>query len=375
MTTDIVQQDAPSEDSALADTPSLEQMVDQGPDQDSANADTPTDANADTGSLTDDTVESNTPETSPEEAAEAAFEAATAEPDAPAPELNAANALPPELQQILADPRGRDQLLNLHKLYGQQSNEVGQLRRQMQAYQELGDPQQLRSVLEQQNEQARLSNLNPWNRGHPQHQRFQMIRDRWNTDQKRINRVAPEQQAAVRQALEADYNPEDLQALKGYEDWRSSEESLSPEDREDRQREIARQETIATIQHWEQSQMNRMQARSVIDKHGDLLTQHYDDVERVMNPQTPRRDLAIEVVRLKAELEALKGKSIKDTRQVATAQARDRLIKDQASVSRDSQRPQIDMKTEAMRRAKMGEDPFDVLVELSEQAQNPYASQ
>lgn len=374
MTTDIVQQDATSEDSVSTDTPSLEQMVDQGSETDSTTVDTPNEANLDS-SLTDDT-ESN-PETSQAEVdAEAAFDAAAAEPDVPTPEQKpAAPELPPELQQILADPRGRDQLLNLHKLYGQQSNEVGKLRQQMQAYQELGDPQQLRSVLEQQQEQARMSNLNPWNRGHPQHQRFQTTRDRWRIDQKRIERVPPENREAVRQALEGDYSPEDLQALKSYEDWRSSEESLSPEDREDRQREIARQETLSTIQQWEQSQMHRMQARAVLEKNGDALAENFEDVERFMNPATPRRDLAVDYVRIKAELEALKGKSIKDTRQVATAQARDRMVKQQAGISRDGAPRRIDMKTEALRRAKLGEDPFDVMMELSEQSQNPHSSQ
>lgn len=366
MTTDIVQTDALSEDSALTDTPSLEQTVDQGQD---VGADTATPPQADPSSLTDDTQQN------PADNAEAAFDAAAAEPEAIVQDPVAALDLPPELKQVLADPRGRDRLLNLDKLYGQQSNELGQLRQQVQQYQQLGDPERIRSVLQSQEEQARISNLKPWNRGHPEHQRFQILRERRRIDDQRLSRVPPENREAVRQALEADYNPEDLQALKSYEGWRSQEDSLSPEDREDRFREIARQEAIASRQEWERSQIHQMQARAVLDKHGDILLQNTEVVERVMNPNTPRRDLAVELALAHAEIAALKGKSVKDSRQVATAQARDRLIKDQASVSRDANnRRPVDLKAAALKAAANGEDPFEVMMDLHAQAQNPHGS-
>lgn len=370
MTNDIVQTDAPSsEDSAPADTPTLEQMVDQGQDAGPETSDTPDNITGDdSGSLTDDTQQQQTITEEPVEPELAAI------PETPVQEQPQTHDLPPELLQALNDPRGRERLLNLDKLYGQQSNELGQLRRQVQQYQELGDPNEIRNVLQRHMEQAQISNLQPWNRGHPQHQRFQVTRERWRTDMKRLERVAPENREAVRQSFEEDYSPEDLQALKAHDAWRASEESLSPEDREDRLREITRQETLATIQTWEQSQVNRMHARALLDKHGDLLLKHEDDVNRIMNPATPRRDIALELIQARAELAALKGKSIKDSRQVATAQARDRLTKDQAGISRDAPRRSIDLKAAALKAAAEGDSPLEVMQDLFNEHQDPNRS-
>lgn len=359
------------EETATADIPSLEQMSDAGDASEPGDTGTPSqDA---TQALTTDT-EPNTP--SPEEAA--ADEAFAAAEETPKPSVAAAPALdlPPALAEILKDPARRDQLLNLHQLYGQQSNEIGKLRQAVQQYQGLGDPETLRATMQQQQEAARVATLKPWNRGHEQHQRFQTVREQWRVDQRRLDRVAPENREAVRASLEQDYSPDDLASLRQYDDWKNREESLSPEDREDRLREMSRQETMAMIQQWEQTQLQRMQSQAVIQQHGEVLGQHMQDVEWAMNPSTPRRDLAIELAKAKAELDALKGKSVTDARQVATAQARDRITKESAGISRDggTRRP-VNLQVEAARRAKNGEDPFEVMLELHEQSQNTFASQ
>jgi len=280
-----------------------------------------------------------------------------------------------ELEAITKDPARLQRFINLEKLNGQQSNELGQLRKVAAQWEGL-DRQQVDTVLQAQQRAVAESKLQPWNRDHPQNRDFSQLRERRRIDDNRLARVAPEQREAVRQALEADYTPEELDQLKSHEGWRRKEDSLSPEDREDRMRETARTEARAEIQQLLQYQQQTQATQAFIAQHPDLLTKNQELLSRAMDPRTPRSQLAAEIAAKDQQIAELLGQKSKDGRVVSTARAQIASGQQAAVVGRDGARPRQkgDPVAEALRRAAHEGhdfDAFDMLVQASEEPADP----
>jgi hypothetical protein len=295
----------------------------------------------------------------------------TAKPAVTAP---AAPALSPEAQAILNDPERFKRFVNLEKLQGQQANELGQVRKQLQQYEGI-DPQQARAVLAEREQAAKQANLNPWNRGHNENASFNQLRARRRVDDARLARVAPEQREAVKAALEADYSPEELAQLKSYEAWRQKEEMLTPEDREDRQREIAITAARQEIQNMLQYQEQARRTHEFAAKNPDLLGKEQATLLRALDERTPRSDLAAEIVALKAQLAQALGNRGKELGVVETAKAQTAQSRQAAVVGRDSgvpRRKAANPVAEALRMAEKNphafndDDAFEMLLKAHE---------
>lgn len=290
-------------------------------------------------------------------------------PAAPTP------AVPPEIAALLKDPVALAARLkhneHLEKLHARQAAELGQVRKEREKWQGI-DPDRAKDALAAQERTAKQANLNPWNRDHPQHRQFVAVRDGIRRDLKRLDRVSPDQREAVKASLFQDYSPEERAQFDGYEKWRQDEESMAPEDREDRYREMARNEALEAVKGFVQAQEHHRAANEFVAKHGDILHQDPEEVARILDPsQTSRRDLAVQVATLKAQLAAATGARAKDLRVVETAKAREQTSRSAAVVSRDGgakRRPNA--VAEAMKIAgETGEDVADVLFRLHESAE------
>jgi len=283
---------------------------------------------------------------------------------APAP-----TGLPPELDVIAKDPqqlkRLWEQHTNLQKLNGQQSNELGQLRKVASQWEGL-DRRQVDSLLQQQQQAAKQANLNPWNRDHPENRNFAQVRERRRIDDLRLSRVAPEAREEVKRALDADYTPEELNHLKSYEQYRRQEDSLTPEDREDRYREMARTESRNEIQRLLQYQEQTRSTQEFLAKNPDLMSNHSDLLMRALDEQTPRSQLAAEIAALKAQVAQLTGQRGKDIRVVETARAQTANSQRAAVIGRDGGQPRRkgDPVAAALKAAESDPnfDAFDMLV-------------
>lgn len=262
--------------------------------------------------------------------------AALATPTEPKPDP--VSALPPEIQSLLKDPVAfaakAKHWQNLESLAGRQAQELGPLRQQLQQYQGI-DPVQARAVLAEREQAAKQAQLNPWNRGHPAHADFRSIRELRRRDDQRLASVAPEQREAVKTALEAAYSPEEQAQLKAYEAYRHHEDAMTPEDREDRQRDMARSVAREEVQAYIQYQEQTRRTHEFVAKHPTLMTEHQDLLRRALDEQTPRSDLAAEIAALKQQLADATGQRAKDVRVVETAKARDSIVKQTAVIGRD----------------------------------------
>lgn len=282
-------------------------------------------------------------------------------------------ALSPEAQAILNDPERFKRFVNLEKLHGQQANELGQLRKTVQQYDGI-DPQQARAVLAEREQSAKQANLNPWNRGHNDNASFNQLRARRRVDDARLGRVAPEQREAVRAALEADYTPEELASLKQYDGYRQREEMMTPEDREDRNRETARQVAREELQAYIQYQEQTQRTTEFAQKHPDLLDKEQATLLHFLDQNIPRSSLAAEYVAIKAQLQQVLGNRGKELGVVETAKAQTAQAKQAAAIGRDSGAPRRKANPVASlieRKIKEGnaftdDDAFDALVKSRE---------
>lgn len=280
--------------------------------------------------------------------------------------------LPPEIAPLLKDPAALAEKVkhwqNLEKLHGRQAAELGQVRKEREKWQGI-DPEQAKAALAAQERAAKQANLQPWNRDHPKHGKFVAVREGIRRDLKRLERVPPDQREATKAALLQDYTQEERDQFDAYERWRQDEESLAPEDREDRYREMARNEALEAVRGYVQAQEHHRAAAEFVTQHRDLLQQHPNDAARILDPNTSRREIAVEFAALKAQLaEATKGRA-QDLRVVESAKARDQQSRQAATISRDvGTKRKPNAVDEALKRAREnGEDVFDSLVQQYEE--------
>lgn len=293
---------------------------------------------------------------------------------APAAAAPVPPAMSPEAQAILNDPERFKRFVNLEKLHGQQANELGQLRKTVQQYDGI-DPQQARAVLAEREQAAKQANLNPWNRGHNDNASFNQLRARRRVDDARLGRVAPEQREAVRAALEADYSPEELASLKQYDGYRQREEMMTPEDREDRNRETARQVAREELQAFIQYQDQTRRTTEFAAKNPELMDKEQPTLLHFLDQNIPRSTLAAEYVAIKAQLQQVLGNRGKELGVVETAKAQTAQAKQAAAIGRDSGAPRRKANpVDALvaRAAKEGrtftsDDAFDALIKAREE--------
>lgn len=279
---------------------------------------------------------------------------ALAKPAIPAPvKPDPFSGLPPEIQSLTKDPTALaakiKEWTNLSSLYGRQAQEIGPLRQKLQQYEGI-DPQQARAVLQEQQRQAQMASLSPWNRGHPAHHDFRSVREMRRRDDQRLASVAPENRDAVRQALDAAYTPDELNQLKSYDVWRQREDAMSPEDREDRQRETARQVAREELQSYITYQDQSRRTHEFIAKNPDLMSEKQELLQYALADSTPRSELAAKIAILEKQLSDATGQRAKDARVVDSAKARDQIVKQTAIVSRDGNAPR--RKADSMKVAK-----------------------
>ncbi len=280
-----------------------------------------------------------------------------------APAKPAATGLPPELAAIAQDPERLKKLVNLEQLAGRQSSELGQLRQRTKLYEGLPDPEQIRQLIQTQEQAAKTANLQVWNKGHPKNADFRAIREMSYRHEKLIAATAPEHQAGARASLEAAFSPEERQQLQAFEAYQRQEAMMSPEERDDRQREqmvsIVRQEIQTMLQYQDQTR----QTHDYLAKNPDILGKHRETFEQVLDENTPRRVLAEKIVALQEQLAASTGQRAKDIGVIDTAKAREQITRQNAVVGRDAAAPKAKPNSMAIadEAAANGESPLFAL--------------
>lgn len=356
--------------------PTVEPTFDDGAEQATPNEPVAAETNIDAGAPEatqaaveqDPTSSTTTDQPTTEEPVDPTLEEAPAKPAPAVPTL------PPELEAVAKDAQKLQHLVHLEKLHGRQAAELGQLRQVAKQWEGL-DRQQVDQILKEREQAAKVANLKPWNRGHPQNTHFARVRDGIARDMKRLERVPFEQREALRQQLLADYTPEQVQQYEEYNKWRAEEDAMTPEDREDRYREMARTEARQEIEALLKYQDQSRRTQEFMTQHGDLIKNHRDVFETALDPNIPRSQLAAEIASLKAQLAAATGERAKNIKVVETARAQTQQSQRAAAVARDvgTPRRKADPVQEALKKAQKagpGYDPFDDLIAMQEEPED-----
>lgn len=242
-------------------------------------------------------------------------------------------------------PEELKQLLNLKSLYGRQAQELGQSRKQLEAYQGLPSPDEIRSTLEQRQREAEVQKLQAWHPKHPEHQqamsRLEKVRHFSAAVAANANvpGLTSEQHEDIkaRTASALGVSNEDIQF---HNQWVQHDQTVRQEFARDpegfiEQRVQARVENAIqqAFSQFEQYQSTRTTAQSFLAENGKLLETNRDRFLELM-PQLGREG-ALQVIRLEEENKGLRGNIGKATQVQAQAQAQQSALKQRSKISRD----------------------------------------
>lgn len=273
-----------------------------------------------------------------------------------AAQAQTATPTPVQPQSVDWQKRFNDTQPFLSKL--QQENQ--QYRQQLQQWDGL-DPREIRQQQQAQQQQAQLASLKPWNRDHPEHTRFRGVRERLKAQYELANELPPETRDQAMRAINGRVSESDRKALEEYRSYRESEEAMTPEERDDRYREMAAQVFSAKLAEYEQFQQTRQGTQQFLQSNSEVVDKYRDVVLWGMN-HPARREVGVRLAQLEAENEQLRGKATTQTQEVETARARDAITKQRATVKRDASTSGVsDPAAEAARLGLRGDAAYDYI--------------
>jgi hypothetical protein len=189
---------------------------------------------------------------------------------------------------------------------------ASRLYNEVKPWRELGvTPQQVQQMVAEQKQREAASNLKPWNSGHSDYKRFAQVKQTATEYQKALHAAGDDEtkRGFVNQLYADRFAPEDLKMIaEANQDRQEMLESFQSDPRGF----IAQHVSDVVKQHIEQYesyQNTRTQAQGWLQDPGNapLIEKHRDDMLRMMDPNVPARDKAIEHARLLAEVEQLKS--------------------------------------------------------------------
>lgn len=279
-----------------------------------------------------------------------------AKPEVPAPPQVQVKPQQPQLPEETWQKRYQDSLPYTQKL----ASQVEQMQRQLQQWQGL-DPQQVRQHMAMQQQQAQIAQLKPWNRDHPGNAPFNALKERLKAQYDLANELPPELRQDAIARINAKVSPEDRKNLDEYRAWREREQEMSPEERDDRQREVIRQEFAQLMSQRDQFEQTRGTTQQFLQQNAEVLEKHREAVLWGMN-HPARREVGVRLAQLEEENEKLRQQVAKETQEVETARARDAYTKQRATVRRDATAAVVsDPASEAAKLGLRGEQLFDYL--------------
>lgn len=214
--------------------------------------------------------------------------------------------------------RFNDVLSHSQRLYQEQQNAA----KRLQEYE-----QKLRGFEEQQKKVSEQAKLKPWNKGHPDFTKHQAISERVKAARQMIANAAPEAREAVKAAVASTLRQEDIEQFQqAEEDTQATIASFTADPKGFLREQIQPiiQEALEKFQEFNhattvaQQWLESPENQPLIQKYAPVMDQ-------VMDPATPKRDIAIAHARLLQENEALKAKLAGQIETVSQAEAQQAL--------------------------------------------------
>lgn len=304
---------------------------------------------------------------------------ATATPDAPdadatgqpgaAPDLDNSQNLSPEIvdevrrlrEQMAAegyDEKGLRGILSLANKHARSANEA---QKQLQALQ-----QQIQHQQEEAQKAADLAKLKPFNAKHPEHGRFQSLLQRARDDELRLASIdrsteeGQQQYAILARALQAAWKPEEVQSLQDYQAHLESQKHAVLSNPEDYLISLMDRYLPAQFQRMMQAHQAYDQSISAsnafMTENKELIAKHGKDLVGLME-EGLGHGRAMELVKLRDEVSALKAQLGQSAEDSARARAQTAHTDSRASVTRDGKTTEmaVDPVSEGRKQGLTGE--------------------
>lgn len=263
------------------------------------------------------------------------------------------------------EKRYNDQLGYMTRL----AQERAEYQRKLNAWGDL-DPNQVREVLRQREEQAQRLNLKPWHPQHPESARTSSRIDRVSTFKATRDAIASnptldretKQNLISEAAQRARVTDEDVQLWEQHQDAVRDAQERFGRDPEGFVQAIAmplaQQIAQQMVQQYDQYRTVSMQTEQWFGSNKDALDKYGREVLWAMDDKTPRRDVGLTIAQLKSENDKLRAQlgSTKET--VESAAAQQAALKKGATVTRDARTsaPAVDPLKEAEQEGLTGRD-------------------
>lgn len=232
---------------------------------------------------------------------------------------------------------------------------------------------ELQKFKQEQEQRAQAASLKPWSKLHPEHSKFNSMLDRAKTVERQLQGIdpslPPEQQAAIKNAITSALSPEERAQIMEYRD---SVQNFQRDLVTDPQGTLMPMVDKLVEQRMEQFMQRQKAEESVQRDFADpqlapLIEKYSSDFKQALDEGVPYKytthmmkmhanteAMAQEVARLKAELAKAGVK-------VESADARQRLVKGEAAITRDPRPPVRDSyelaKTEGRKRGITPDSP------------------
>ena len=305
---------------------------------------------------TADTQTSVTPEPNGEQGSQPAANAATPDTKQTDGSLTPPNSQnPPQQPQTPAQPDPWEKRYSDLKSYT--DKQVNQWQQRMQSQQ--AQMAELAKWKQEQEARAKQAALKPWSKAHPEHAKFGAVLERAKVVENQLRRIPanlpPEQQEAMKQAILGALSPEEQQQIGDYRDslqnfqrefFTDPHGTLLPMVEQLAEKKV--QDALAKIEAQQSVQ------REFADPTMAPLVQKYgQDLQKALSDGVPY-EYSMHMLKMHAELEALRGR-VKDVDgQAAQAAEQRRLAKGEAAITRDPRTPAQDpyelAKSEAAKR-------------------------
>jgi len=181
--------------------------------------------------------------------------------------------------------------------FGETRKELDQLKRQWQEREE------------RERSQAETMKLSPYNRKHPDYQKWQSLQSKAREDRETLSRITdPDVRKQLENAVAAKYSEQDQQLLMGYQGYLEEQINRFSSGPEDFVLEVMEQRIPAIIQHHMQAVQEygdiQRQAKEFTEKNADLVGKYGQEILDLINTGIPAR-VATELVDLRHRNERL----------------------------------------------------------------------
>ena len=234
--------------------------------------------------------------------------------------------------------------------YQQAKAENDRLKQQYAPYQGL-DPNAIRAWQEHQT-RAQQQNLPAWDSRNPNNPRFQQLRASWGRFRDAYQRApTPEAKEAIKQTIAQTFSPEEQLQIGEWEQHHQEFSARFAADPSGTIGDVVQQAVQAELSRYQQTQAAESEVGQWFEKNAEVVRSPEDQgyMRQLLENGTPFQ-VAAEAVQMRSQLRQLQSQIGQAQVAQKSAEAKDRLLKSEASVSRDQAvNKQIDIYAEARR--------------------------